>query len=101
MHEPGEVAVDIPERPRNALGRDLERAQDRRAGALDPVERRRADGDRNEIVIRMSESSTRPTTTSRRRRVERLREENGWGLGLGTDEPRTALTLRLRATRVV
>jgi hypothetical protein len=36
---------------------------------------------------------------ARRLSVERLREGNGWGLGLGTDEPRTALT-RLRGTRV-
>src|SRR5438046_10635630 len=47
----------------------------------------------------MSESKTRPPTTARRRRLERLREGKGWGLGLGTDEPRTALTLRLRGTR--
>jgi len=36
---------------------------------------------------------------TRRLSVERLREGNGWGLGLGTDEPRTAVT-RLRGTRM-
>src|SRR5947208_5690068 len=36
---------------------------------------------------------------TRRLSVERLQEGNGWGLGLGTDEPRTAVT-RLRGTRM-
>jgi hypothetical protein len=49
----------------------------------------------------MSESSTRTPTAARRRMVERLREGKGWGLGLDADEPRTALTLRLRGTREV
>ena len=39
VHEAGEVAVDIAERPCDALGRNLERSQDRRACGLHSVQR--------------------------------------------------------------
>src|SRR4051812_44943120 len=48
MDESCEVAVDVAERPRDALGRNLERAQDGRAGGLNAVQRpgrRLAEGD--------------------------------------------------------
>jgi hypothetical protein len=38
VHEPGEIAVDVAERPRDALGGDLERVEDGRARALRAVE---------------------------------------------------------------
>ena len=51
VDEPGEPAVRIPERPRDALGADLERPQHRGAAALDAVQaaaRRLAEVDRDQ-----------------------------------------------------
>src|SRR5205085_11180875 len=51
VDEPREVSVDVAERPRDALGRNLERPQDGRTRRLNPVQRpgrRLAEGDRDQ-----------------------------------------------------
>ena len=91
-------AVGIAERPRDPLGRDLERLQRVGDCALSVVQRP-VGRSRNEAVIRASESRTRVPSTTRRRTALRLREGNGRGAGRRTPRPSTAdLAVRLRGT---
>ena len=76
--EPADVAVDVAERPRDALGGDLERPQHGRAGALHAVERARvgdAEGDRSGARARRARG--RATTTRRSTALRALRAD-GW-----------------------